>query len=338
MSGVEPEQDRNQLALPPRQHTIEGDLRRIGIEIELAGLDLDALADLVAKYLHLEIRAEGRYERVLSGDPAGDWVVELDFHLLKEMGREARSDELLDEVRSTAESWLHRAAEQLVPLELVTPPLPMDRMDEVEALIGVMRAQGARGSSDNWVNAFGLQLNPELPAMDAQTLTAYLKAWLCLADWMVERAQVDLTRRLTNYIDPFPVDYVRRVVDPAYRPDIARLIGDYLAANPTRNRALDWLPAFAHLDEKRVRAAVDDPLVKARPALHYRLPNCEIHRPGWGLHTVWRDWVQVERLAADPDRLDGCCRAYQRHLAYSGIERWWHNWVRELEADWLRDH
>ncbi len=324
--------------MPPRLETESGATRRIGIEIELTGFELDRLALVSARELGLTVAPQSRYERRLTGDPAGDWLVELDFNLLKEMGREERNqDPLLDEVRNTAEQWLHRAAEQVVPLELVSPPLPMPRLPEVERLLTALRQQGAKGSSEHWLNAFGLQLNPEMPALDATTLTAYLKAYLCLSEWLVERADIDMTRRLTTYIDPFPLDYVRQVVDPAYRPDLTRLIGDYLAANPTRNRSLDWLPLLAHLDESRVRAAVDDTLLKPRPALHYRLPNCEVHRSDWGLHTVWQDWLQVEYLAADPDRLEACCRAYQQHLRQSGIERWWHNWVREVEADWLID-
>ncbi|MCH8552102.1 MAG: amidoligase family protein [Natronospirillum sp.] len=324
------------LDLPPLTRTSAGEERRVGIEIELAGFELNRLTDLVARHLGLAVEQRGRYEHALTGDTAGDWIVELDFNLLKEMGRQdPHQDPLLDEVRSTAEHWLHRAAEQVVPMELVSPPLPLSRLDEVETLMAFLREQGAKGSSDNWVNAFGLQLNSEMPALDADTLTRYMKAYLCLADWLVERVDVDLTRRLTSYIDPYPIEYVRLATDPDYQPDIARFIGDYLVANPTRNRSLDWLPVLAHIDEQRVRKAVDDTLLKPRPALHYRLPNCEIHRADWGLHSVWRDWLVVERLASNPEQLAACCKAYQKHLARNGLERWWTNWVKELEADWL---
>lgn len=59
-----------------------------------------------------------------------------------------------------------------------------------------------------------------------------------------------------------------------------------------------------------MRSAVDDPRVKPRPALHYRLPNCEVDRPGWGLRPVWEDWLRVEHLVAEPGRLRGLCDAY----------------------------
>ncbi|MEX1057577.1 MAG: amidoligase family protein, partial [Natronospirillum sp.] len=270
------------LPLPPWIHNAQGEPRRIGIEIEMGGLELDAVAATTAEHFGLTIAPSGRYERRLHGDPAGEWVVELDFNLLKEMGREPlRERDVFDEVRNTAEHWLHQAAERVVPVELVSPPLPMSRLPEVESLIGKLRDAGALGSSERVLYAFGMQFNPEIPNADIDTLTAYMKAFLCLSDWLVQRVDINMTRRLTTYVDPFPADYVQRVVDPYYRPSLSVLIDDYLRYNPTRNRALDWLPLFAHLDSQRVAKVTQDPLIKPRPTLHYRLPNCEIHLPGW---------------------------------------------------------
>lgn len=330
-----------ELPLPPWSTAGDGNLRRIGIELEMSGLTLDQLATVTADLLGLEVRQTSRYERTLTGDTAGDWLVELDFHMLKEMGRQARrQDDVLDDMRQTAEDLLHRVAETVVPLELVSPPLPMNRLAEVDVLIRSLRNAGATGSSDHLVHAFGMQFNPEIPNAEAKTLTAYLKAFLCLYDWLLRQADIDVTRRLTNYIDPFPLDYVRRVVDPDYNPDLETLMIDYLQANPTRNRALDWLPLFLHLDADCVARYTLDPLIKPRPALHYRLPSCEIHRTGWGLAQDWRHWLQVEHLAADSERLNACCTDYSEFLRRSGVQRWLSEldhsgWIQALEARWL---
>ncbi|MCB1684264.1 MAG: amidoligase family protein, partial [Pseudomonadales bacterium] len=77
---------------------------------------------------------------------------------------------------------------------------------------------------------------------------------------------------------------------------------------------LDMLPLFSHLDAPRVAARVDDPRIKSRPTLHYRLPNCEIDREGWDLGGDWARWLQVEHLAADPTRLDSLCQRFSSHL------------------------
>lgn len=322
-------------ALPPWQKTADGELRRVGVELEMNGLELDEIARLAADFLGCEVKETSRYERSLQGDPAGEWIVELDFTLLKRLGREQRiENDLGDEIMSSAEDVIKWFANGLVPHELVSPPLPMDRLAEVDQLIAHLREAGAKGTGDRVTNAFGMQFNPEVPACEARTITAYLKAFLCLFDWLNTRADINMTRRLTSFVDPFPGAYVKKVVNPAYWPDMDTLIDDYLDANPTRNRALDMLPLFKHIDEKRVLGKVGDERIKSRPTFHYRLPDCLIDQPGWGLHVAWDDWLEVERLAADEQRLERCCKAYSAYLDKS-VGRLLHDWEEEVRQKWL---
>jgi len=324
-----------ELKMPPQRHNPQGEPRRVGVELEMNGISLKQLAHIVASHTGGTAREDGRYQYTIDGDPAGDWIVELDFNLLKEMGREEYdSDVFTDELKSSAESMLRWVAESLVPLELVSPPLPMTRLHEVEQLIHTLRNTGAKGTSDSATNAFGMQFNPEVPSEDPATLTAYLKAFLCLYDWLYKRARINFTRRLTAYVDPFPAGYVRQVIDPAYQPNLNKLIDDYLLHNPTRNRALDLLPLFMHLDEERVRRTTKDPLIKPRPAFHYRLPDCEIDRTDWGLHISWDDWIEVEQLADDSTRLRACCEAYNNFLNRP-LQRFLGDWANEVEHAWI---
>jgi len=324
------------LALPPLTNTRKGKPRKLGVELEMKGLDIDTLSALVAAHLNGEVKPASRYEHEISGDSAGKWKVELDFDYLKQRGRQQNeTDGLAGQLDGAAEDVLAAGAELLVPMEVVSPPLPMTRLGELQSLIAKLRDAGARGTRDGLTFAFGMHLNPELPDTDVDTVTRYLKAYLCLYDWLKARAEVDLMRRVTVYIDPFPTDYVRKVIDPDYWPDMPQLIDDYLADNPTRNRALDMLPLFAFIDEDRVKAAVDDPRIKARPTLHYRLPNCEIDEPGWDIASAWADWLQVEHLAMDKSRLNELCGHYLAHLQ-TPIGRLVNDWTEQLEP-WLKD-
>ena len=325
------------LPLPPIANRADGRPRRIGVEIELGGLGVDEVAALLAEQLGGDIKPIGRYERAVDGDPAGAWSVELDFGLLKELGRRERDeDDLGDAIESLAEDALRRVSEPLVPVEVVSPPLPMSRLGEIDQLIVRLREAGALGTGNEPAYAFGMQLNPELPETDVDTVRHYLQAFLCLEDWLRKRAKVDLTRRLTFFADPFPKGYVRKCVDPDYAPNRDRLIDDYLEDNPTRNRALDLLPLFAHLDAERVRGRVDDPRIKARPTLHYRLPNSEIDEPGWGLGAIWGDWLVLEHLAVDPVQLTGLCREYAGFLDRP-LARLSGDWPKACDQ-WLRTH
>jgi hypothetical protein len=320
---------------PPRLTNSAGRPRRVGVELEMGGLDLEAVAGCVAETFGLRSEPAGRYVRTLLGDEAGDWTVELDFAWLKRLGQEEHDPETLaGGIGRAAEEALAWAAEGLVPVEVVSPPLPLDRLAQVQTLVARLRAAGAKGSSDRVVNAFGMQLNPELPSLDAPTIRTGLQAFLCLYDWLFQRAEVDIARRVTGYAEPFARAFVLQVIAPDYEPDLATLIDDYLAANPTRNRALDLLPLFLHLDAERVRAVADDPRIKPRPTWHYRLPDCDIDEPGWGLHQAWNDWVEVERLAAEPERLAACCAAYRAYID-SPMDRLLGDWPAEVARRWV---
>ena len=76
------------LVMPPRPRTSDGALRRVGVELEMNGIDIDSLSQLVAGDGNYQIEKPGRYERRLTGDAAGDWVVELDSSLVKRLGVE----------------------------------------------------------------------------------------------------------------------------------------------------------------------------------------------------------------------------------------------------------
>lgn len=329
------------LAMPPFTTTSTGRERRVGVEIELSGLTIGETASLVQQTLFGadggELSHPGRYEIALRGDPAGEWKVELDFAFLKSLGRRERHDDGLgDAVEELAEDLLRLIAERIVPVEVISPPLPLSRLAEFNAIIYALRAAGARGTANDPTYAFGMQLNPEVPATDVDTIRHYLQAFLCLEDWLRQRAAVDLTRRLTFFADPFPKGYARVAVTPGYSPNLSQLIDDYLDANPTRNRALDMLPLFADLDEARVRARVQDERVKSRPALHYRLPNSDIDQPDWSLSRPWDDWLIVERLAADPGRLEQLCSAYSTYLN-NPLERLTEDWKRACQQ-WLSEN
>jgi hypothetical protein len=124
---------------------------------------------------------------------------------------------------------------------------------------------------------------------------------------------VDISRRIAPYINPFPRAYARLVLAPDYPADAGRLIDDYMEHNPTRNRSLDMLPVFAHVDADRTMRRVEENdmhLVKSRPAFHYRLPNCLVDEADWRVAREWNTWVDVERLACNKDKLARMSRDY----------------------------
>ena len=330
------------LLQPPSSKNDSGQERAVGIEIEFGELPLTKASNLVQQFLEqrgmtIEQTAKGRYENLLKGDPAGDWMIEFDYVYLKKVGREERHDDW----RDTAEKGLAWVAEAVVPVEIVSPPLPLSQLPAIEALLQKLREAGAKGSSDSIAYAFGMQLNPELPELDAATILAHLQSFLCLYEWLHQQTDPDISRRMSNYIDPFPKEYLSLVLSADYAPSLTELIRDYLEFNPTRNRALDMLPLFRHLNEELVLEYIADAsLIKARPTFHYRLPGCELHQTDWGLFAVWNPWVRVEQLASRPHLLAAACADYQQHLdkLFSGFSSEWVTYLTtKVVADLERD-
>lgn len=324
--------------LPDRIETAEGRPRRVGIEIELAGIDVGELATLTADTLGGSVERISSVEFNVTVPEFDDFRVEVDFGLLKELARsrEERTDTDDESLMDLAVDLLGDASAILVPCEIVTPPLPMPEMAEpMDRLVDKLRGAQAKGTRQSVMYAFGVHLNVEPPDLEAGTVVNYLRAFVCLFDWIVEAGDVDPSRRISPYIRRYDKDYELLIANPEYAPDWPQLIDDYLVHNPTRDRALDMLPMFAHVDEARVSAVVDDPLIKARPTFHYRLANSCIDEDGWTIAAPWNRWMRIERLAADADALTACSLAFaeDRERMLSGFDKRWSRKVRQ----WLSD-
>ena len=316
--------------LPPSPRNDAGDYRRVGFELEFSGVTMEQAVAALADSLGARTREQSVAETLLEVDGLGEFNVELDWAYLKRKAAESGEDKSDEEWLE----WLSQAAALLVPVEVVCPPIPLDRLDELEPMIVALRAAGAVGTDESLIAAYGVHINTEIPRLDADPLFAYLRAFALLQWWLVDAHEIDPARRLSPYIDLYPEAYLVQVLerDTASMDDI---FADYFAHNATRNRALDLLPLLAEIDADRVREAVDDPRVKPRPAFHYRLQDCHIEKDDWSLHAAWNSWLEVERLAEDRDalaRLAGEFLAARRPVI--GVKR--RDWVETIEQ-WRRD-
>jgi hypothetical protein len=237
----------------------------------------------------------------------------------------------VDVLQSEFHAAVGEVASLWLPVEIVSPPVPLNLLPELDKITEELRRAGAHGTDDGLVYVFATQLNPEVPSCDASVILAHMKAFLLLSDRLRAQAARDVKRRLLPFADPMPRPYVLKVIDPAYQPSLEQMIDDYIGANPRRNRGLDMLPLFAALDPERVHRQFRSPLLKARPTFHYRLPGTRLSDPGWGLITEWNRWVEVEWLAADPARLDAACRHYYERANVGRLGEW-----SEFVRQWLR--
>ncbi|WP_018141450.1 amidoligase family protein [Thioalkalivibrio sp. ALJ7] len=316
----------------------DGEARRIGVELEMAGVSLETMAETVQAEFGGHIDSDSAFVCHVRDTEVGDFQLELDARVLKDRAYRdhlARLGiELDDPDEAALDRWLADAAGRLVPHEIVAPPIAAADLPRLDRVRAALQQAGALGTERSLLYAFGLQINIEIHRTDAEWLLAILRSFLLMVEVLTAAGAIDLARRLSPYIRAFPGPFVRYVLDPDFRPDQAGLIDAYLAHNPTRNRPLDLLPLFAHLDADRIDAApVEHELIKPRPAFHYRLPNCEIDDPEWSLARPFNGWVEVERLAADPERLERLSREYLERPGQA-LGRWADEWSQRLR-DWF---
>ncbi|MCA9611456.1 MAG: amidoligase family protein [Myxococcales bacterium] len=296
--------------------------RRVGVEIELTGLDVDEATGCVMEVLGGRSRSSQTPLVRHVETELGDFEIERDSDPLKAAAARAERDELV-----LRDQFLLHVAEPWIPTEIVSPPLPIDALPELDRVCDALREAGAHGTRHSPLNALGLHLNPEVVGEDAATILATLRAFFLLRGFLRRDGAIDWSRRASPYIEPHSDAYVALVLDPEYDPDLDTLIEDYLEHEPSRNRELDLMPLFAHLRPERI-ARLNDPRIKARPTWHYRLPNCDLDDPEWSVTEEWQRWLLVERLASDPARLADWIDEWNR---YGRVDRWLGAWVDEAE-------
>jgi hypothetical protein len=310
-----PQQDR--FELPPSLTNADDEERSVGVEIEFGGLGAEPASLLVQKVFGGILLKHNPNAFDVEGTALGDFTVRLDTRFV---GYDENAGGFFEEVKVELGNLFGAAASLVVPFEIEAPPVTLHQLPEIERLMDELRDAGASGTGASPFFAFGLHLNPETPRLDARTITAIVKAYAMASPWLWRAIDPDTTRRLLNFAEPFPDEYVRLLAGDGYWPDESALIDDYVRLNPTRNRDLDMLPLLAFLDEDRVRSKLPDEKINPRPTFHYRLPDMRLGDPDWSLAKEWNRWVAVERLAADGARLAATCRAYLAHEG--GREDW----------------
>lgn len=320
---------------PPEPRNPDGETRRVGVEIEFAGLPPRDTAELVRELFGGELVVISAHRLKVQGTRWGEFVIELDTQYAHPDAEvidsrpkddtewERQRHQLRVDFHARTRELIGDVVTGLVPTEIVCPPVPWDELEELDALFAGLRQRGAKGTDASLLYGFGLHLNPEVPSLTVESVLSHLRAYMLTAEWLREKIDVDITREVLPHANPFPRPYALKVLDPGYAPDLDTLIGDYLKDNPTRNRELDMTPLFAYLRPDYPHPLFQDKLVRARPTFHYRLPDARLSDPGWGSAVEWNRWIEVEKLAADRERLRKRSAGYVAKHTRSPLARLW---------------
>lgn len=314
----------------------QGEVRKVGVELEFHGLSPKQAALVVADSLGGTAK-EKTVDDVEVETKSGTYRFETDARFLKKLSEASVAnvkDAVLDYEGSIRDA-IAGISKEFVPTELVSPPLAFSNLKEIDKIQSALVSAGAAGTSESVRFAFGAQLNPEIKSMDPSEIQKTIKAFLILSVWLKNQIQMDLTRMLTSFAGDFPKDYILHIFKKDKIKDLNELIDDYLLFNPTRNRSLDMLPLFAFFDEKKVRAKVPDQKINKRPTYHYRLPNSQLSLASWSIDVEWRRWLVVENLVdADEERFSQISSRYLDFVNSKISEKDWlidsNNYVESL--------
>ena len=325
---------------PPVILNHSGEERKTGFEFEFTGIDLEEIAGLISELYGGTIEKISTYIFEVQDTDLGTFKLELDAQLV----RDKKYEKLLKNVgidlksfkeKDVVEDSLKGIASSIVPFEVVTPPIPISSMEKLNKLVDKLRQHKVKGTGSSFIYAFGLHLNPEIPDDSAESLLNHLRAYVMLDPWIRKDTDINISRRITPFINEYEEMYIQYILNPEYRPDLNQLIRDYFEYGNSRNRPLDMLPVFMFLNENLTSGLIKESITSSRPTYHYRLPNCSLEDESWSLAAEWNRWVLVEKMAADEMALNQYSRAWlkMRKDTLIGFEN---KWV-ELMNRWVNN-
>lgn len=310
----------------PHPNTDDSTPRKVGVEIEFAGLSEAETAELAREQFGGIVEQTGPRKLSVTGSAIGTIEIVLDTAL-----RKLSDDGLVDAGLD--------AARGLIPVEIVTEPLNPGDLPDLDQFRDTLREAGAMGTKEGLLLGFGVHLNVAVVAPDAPHTLATVRAFALLEDHLRANAPIDLTRRVMPFVEPWPRAFTDALTAEGEDLSFDRLRALYAHHCNSRNHALDLLPLFAHADEDRFATLFPDQTnTKGRPAYHFRLPDCRIDDPDWSLAQEWARWWQVETVASQPAVLAALSKAYTaRDRQVLRDRTTWANTCEEILSEMLGD-
>lgn len=306
---------------PPITKNEEDELRKAGFELEFSNIDMETILNLLVSKYNFKSKKINDYLYKLESE-YGEFTLELDFELLTKQKLYDGAKELSKTIGlkieehdiKSIENLIAELSQDIVPYEISTPPIPIDKLDIVKDLVEHLSSYNAKGTGEKIYYAFGLHINMEIVSSKIESILDYLRAYLILQDFINKDAKIDLARKISPFIDNFKKDYILHILNENYTPSKKEFIEDYIRFNPSRNRSLDMLPILAFLDDDLVSSFLPKEKIKPRPAFHYRLSNSRIGENDWDISEEWNRWVLVENLANDKNSLRDLSKEYIQYL------------------------
>ena len=140
---------------PPVQENQDGEERSVGFEFEFTGVEMADAADMIVGLYGGEVEQISGYEFKVNNTDFGTFSLELDASLflnkkyegvLKSVGLD------VEKLKNKAklEDTLREMASTVVPFEIITPPIPLSKLDALNKLVDKLRDWKAKGTGSSF--------------------------------------------------------------------------------------------------------------------------------------------------------------------------------------------
>lgn len=123
----------------------DGQPRRVGFEIEFIDCSLDDSVILIQNLFGGQIRQDNDHIVHVNETIFGQFTVERDLNLLKELSSKSIQNQESNRIdlEGLANKVLTKSLKQIVPIEIVTPPLLFNQISAVDQVIEELRKTSA---------------------------------------------------------------------------------------------------------------------------------------------------------------------------------------------------
>ena len=138
------------MEFPPWRTSEEGNQRRVGVELEFAGIDLMAAAEAVRETFGGETAWQDAHSITITGTRFGTFGVELDSDHAHPSFRQPTEGDFFERATQWTRAAIGDVIEHWMPREIVSPPIPLDGLPDLNPLCERLRALGAVGTDASW--------------------------------------------------------------------------------------------------------------------------------------------------------------------------------------------
>ncbi len=208
------------LCLSEKSFFEEEKFRRVGLEVEFSGLEMDEVLDI------LQAELGGKLERVEEKDT---------FYFKLKRSRLSRTAE-------EEKIWIHFEGNETDPdskitdvskiktIEVTSSPIDWEGVKIFDGAIQKLREAGAVGTTET--NAVSIQVNVEMataknPHYKVEDLLSLLRNYYSASNFAMIEKEVPLPEVRKPYVGTYSQEMMKRIMDPKYKPSLREFYNDF---------------------------------------------------------------------------------------------------------------